>query len=119
MPRVYRRKPVPGLEELVKIAADIVARMSTDQSLFYQLGLAARTGELSLALGAKKCGAIVHSRWVTTAEAFLFLWFSEHGLEGELLERLETIVTFIVQVYHHMYFKIKVFIQLKQGETFN
>ena len=109
--RVYKRKPIPGLEELVKIAANVVAGMSTDQSLFYQLGLAARSGELSPELGAKKCGALVHSRWVTTAEVFLFLWFSDHGLEGELLQRLEIIVTFIVQVYHHMYFKIKVILK--------
>ena len=106
--RVNKRRPIPGLEELVKIAANVVAGMSTDQSLFYQLGLGSNSPEL----GAKKCRAQVHSRWVTTAEAFLFLWFSDHGLEGELLQRLEIIVTFIVQVYHHIYFKIKVILRL-------
>ena len=45
-----------------------------------------------------KCGNLVHSRWVATAEAFIFLWFSEHGLQEELLDRLEMIVTFVVQV---------------------
>ena len=33
---------------------------------------------------------------------------SENGLEGELLYRLEIITTFVVQVYHHMYYEIKV-----------
>ena len=82
--------------------------MSTDQSIFYQLGKAARAGKLSKELGAMKCGNLVHSRWVTTAEAFIFLWFSEHGLQGELLDRLEMIVTFVVQVHHQLYFDIKV-----------
>ena len=36
------------------------------------------------------------------------MWESEHGLEGELLEKLETIITFIVSVYGNMWFDIKV-----------
>ena len=36
------------------------------------------------------------------------MWESDHGLEGELLERLRTLVTFIVTVYCPMWFQIKV-----------
>ena len=35
------------------------------------------------------------------------MWQKDHGLEGELLERLRTIVTFIVSEYCPMWFKIK------------
>ena len=108
MERNYNFKPIPGLEELMDIPQDIVKNMSTDSSIFYQLGLAVKSGMLSKQLGTKKCGNICHSRWLTTGEALLFLWVSEHGLEGELLERLEIITTFVVQVYHHMYYEIKV-----------
>ena len=51
---------------------------------------------------------MVHSRWLTFAEAVLLLHMSKHGLSGELLERLETIVTYIVSVYGLMWFQIKV-----------
>ena len=108
MTRVYQAKPIPGLKTLLDIPDSVVSGMSTDQSIFYQLGKAARAGKLSKELGAMKCGNLVHSRWVPTAEAFIFLWFSEHGLQGELLDRLEMIVTFVVQVYHQLYFDIKV-----------
>ena len=59
--------------------------------------------------------SLVHSSWVTTAEAFIFLWFSDHGLEGELLWRLEIIVILVVQVYHQPYFDIKVLHRIVQG----
>ena len=50
----------------------------------------------------------MHSRWLTTAETFLEMWESEHGLEGDLYDRLEEIVTYIVSVYGPMWFNIKV-----------
>lgn len=108
MERNYEFMAIPGLEELMAIPQDVVKNMSTDSSVFYQLGLAVRTGKLSKELGTKKSGNICHSRWLTTGEAILFLWVSHHGLEGELLDRLRIIATFVVQVYHHMYFEIKV-----------
>ena len=104
MERNYNFKPIPGLEELLDIPQDIVKNMSTDSSIFYQLGLAVRSEKLYKQLGTKKSGNICHSRWLTTGEAVIFLWVSEHGLEGDLLYRLEIITTFVVQVYHHMYY---------------
>ena len=108
MERNFNFKVIPGLEDLLFIPQDIVERMSSDSSIFYQLGIAVRTGKLSQELASKKCGNLVHSRWLTTGEALLFLWMSHHGLEGEVLKKLELIVTFVVQVYQHMYFEIKV-----------
>ena len=61
------------------------------------------------------CGNLCHSRWVTTGEAILFLWVSKHGLEGELEERLKVIVTFTLQVYHQMFFQIKVLHSIDNG----
>ena len=104
MERNYNFKPIPGLEELLDIPQDSVKKMSTDSSIFYQRGLAVRSGKLCKQLGTKKSGNICHSRWLTTGEAVIFLWVSKHGLEGELLYRLEIITTFVVQVYHHMYY---------------
>ena len=40
---------------------------------------------------------------------------SEHGLDGELEEMLLTFVTFTVQVYHQMFFLIKVLHNVKHG----
>ena len=51
---------------------------------------------------------IVHSRWLNTATTFVEMWQSHHGLKGDLLDRLETIVTYIVTVYCPMWFNIKV-----------
>ena len=55
-----------------------------------------------------KSGEIVHSRWVATAETLMEFWHSQHGLEVELLRRLELIVTFRVFVESPMWSFIKV-----------
>ena len=53
MERNYNFKPIPGLEELLDIPQDIVKNMSTDSSIFYQLGLAVRSGKLSKHTGRR------------------------------------------------------------------
>ena len=45
MKRNYEFEAIPGLEELLAFPQDIVKNMSTDSSVFYQLGLAVRTGK--------------------------------------------------------------------------
>ena len=104
----FNFKVIPVLEDLLSIPQDIVKWMSTDSSIFYQLGVAVRTDKLSKELSSKKCGNFVHSCLLTTSEALIFLWMSHHSFEGEVLKRLELIVTNVVQVYQHMYFGIKV-----------
>ena len=86
---------------------EIISQLSTDQKQLYRRYTAARTGILPRDVALSKSGNIVHSRWLTTAETFLEMWESEHGLEGELLQRLETIITFIVSEYCPMWFDIK------------
>jgi hypothetical protein len=94
--------------EVIKLPEDVVRDLSRDQKLIYQRWSAVRTGTLTRDVALCKPGPIVHSRWLTTAETFLTMYQSNHRLEGELLERLEVIVTYIVSVYCPMWFLIKV-----------
>ena len=80
------------------------------QNLLYLLARAVRTGHLPREVALRKPGAVVHSRWLTFSEVLLFLWMSEHGLTGQLLERLETIVSYLVSCYIPMWFNIKVLV---------
>ena len=94
----------PEDEELTD---EVVKDLSKDQKMLYQRWRAVKTGKLSRDVAICQSGNIVHSRWLTTAEAFLKMYQSKHGLEGELLKRLETIVTYISSVYCYMWFRIK------------
>ena len=92
---------------LIDLPPEVKSDISTDQSQFYELVEAVRSGNLPRKLALRKTGKMVHSRWLTFAEAIL-LYTSKHGLSGELLLRLETVVTYIVSVYGLMWFQIKV-----------
>ena len=94
--------------EVIKLREEVVRDLSRDQKVLYQRWCAVRSGVLTRDVALCKSGPIVHSRWVTTAETFIEMYQSDHGLEGELLQRLETIVTYIVTVYCPMWFEIKV-----------
>ena len=95
----------PKAEDLPE---EIVRDLGRDQKLVYKRWRALKSGKLSREVALQKCGPVVHSRWLTTAEAFLKLYQSKHGLTGELYERLVQIVTYIESVYCTMWFKIKV-----------
>ena len=86
----------------------ILKDLNTDQHLLYMRCQAAITGVLPRDIALRKGGAIVHSRWLTTAIALIELWQSDHKLTGDLLSKLRKIVTFIVTVYCPMWFQIKV-----------
>ena len=100
--------PIPGLATLPVIPQEVVSHMSNDANMFYQLGVAIRTGNLSKELGNRKCGTLVHSRWLTTGTALLLLYCSHHGLDEEEEEKLRLLATFTLQHYHHMFWEIKV-----------
>ena len=106
--RRYDFTPIPGLCELPAIPEKVVSHMSKDSSLFYLLGVAIRTGYLPVELGNKKCGTLVHSRWLTTGTAILLLYCSDHGLDSEEDKKLTLLATFTLQVYHQMFWEIKV-----------
>ena len=99
---------IPLLEPLVDIPDKIVAEMSQDAKLSYRLVKAMALGELTPELALSKCGKFDHSRWLTTGLGLCFLWCTDHGFTGELLDRFRKIVTYVVQVYFPMYFQIKV-----------
>ena len=94
--------------DLIELPDDVIKDLSTDQHLLYKRVRAARSGHLPRDVALRKAGKIVHSRWLNTATTFVEMWQSHHGLKGDLLDRLETIVTFIVTVYCPMWFNIKV-----------
>ena len=101
-------KAVPVGPDLIALPPEIVKSLSTDANLAYLRCLAVRSGDLPRDVALRKTGEIVHSRWLTTGSTFLDMWTRDHGLEGELCTRLETIVIYLVSVYFPMFFLIKV-----------
>ena len=94
--------------DLIELPEEVIKDLSTDQHLLYKRVKAVRSGHLPRDVALRKAGKIVHSRWLNTATTFVEMWQSHHGLKGDLLDRLETIVTYIVTVYCPMWFNIKV-----------
>ena len=45
---------------------------------------------------------------LTTANIFLKLWVSKHGLRGKNLKNLQSIVEYIIGVYYPCWFNVKV-----------
>ena len=108
MEREYSFKVINLGPDLIELPEDVVRDLSTDQNLLYQLAKAVRSGHLPRDIALRKVGTMVHSRWLTFAEHLCLLWMSKHGLTGEMFDRLETIVTYLVSVYIPMWFQIKV-----------
>ena len=104
----YNFDKIDGGPGLIELPEEVIRDLSTDQNLMYKRCVAAITGVLPRDVALRKSGKMGHSRWLTMAETCIEMWQSEHGLEGELLERLRTLVTFIVTVYCQMWFQIKV-----------
>ena len=94
--------------ELIELPSEIVKTLSTDANLAYLRCKAVRSGILPRDVELRKTGEIVHSRWLTTGSTFLDMWMKEHGLTGELYDRLETIVIYEVSLYFPMFFLLKV-----------
>ena len=86
---------------------EVVKDLSRDQKVLLKRWKAVKTGTLPREVALYKSGPVVHSRWLTFADTTLQMYMSNHKLEGELLERLETIVSYIVSVYCPMWFTIK------------
>ena len=108
MERDYSFKVINKGPELIELPENVLKDLSTDQSLLYKLAKAVRSGMLPRDIALRKVGTMVHSRWLTFAESNLLMWMSKHGLTGELLDRLETIVSYLVSTYIPMWFQIKV-----------
>ena len=99
---------LPGGEDLIDLPDDIVKGLCTDANICYQYCQALKSGILPPKLLELKPGPIVHSRWLTTGEAVLFMWPRKHGLQGKDRKNLELLVKFCLQSYFKLYFDIKV-----------
>ena len=56
-----------------------------------------------------KAGTRSHSRWLTTANAFMRLHVNRHGLtDPAVLKTVKVITIFIMEVYYPCWFEIKV-----------
>ena len=108
MSRKSSFEAITGREELIELPEKVVKDLSTDSSLCYQLLVALRTGELRSELANRKCGNIVHSRWLTTGQSLIMLYMSNHDLTGENLRKFNLIVNFVANVYLPMFYEIKV-----------
>ena len=93
--------------EVPDLPESVVKDLSRDQKVLLKRWRAVKTGILPREVALYKSGPVVHSRWLTFADTMLKMYMSDHKLDGELLERLETIVSYIVGVYCPMWFSIK------------
>ena len=82
--RLEKFEPIRQIEPLIKIPNDNLKSMSIDASLSYNLVSCLESGILNPSLVNKKCGNFCHSRWLTTGQTILWLYISEHGLDGDI-----------------------------------
>ena len=104
----FKSIPYKEGERLIDLQPEIVKGLSTDANLSFCLSQIASTGVMTDELAQMMAGKVCHARWLTIAEKFLEMWLRHQGFEGELLDRLEIIVSFIVRVYFKLFFDIKV-----------
>ena len=103
----YKFRPITIGEPIVELPEDVVQDLSWDQRYAYRMAKAVRSGVLPRELALMQAGPICHSRWLTTGCALLRLWVADHGLTGELLIRLERLVTYVVSCYLPLWFLMK------------
>ena len=92
---------------LRELPAEVVNDLSTDHAYAYRLVKMITTGVIDWDLVQLKIGIVSHCRWSTTGSRFGRLYISKHGLVGNDLKNLRTIVEFDVIFYFPMFFEIK------------
>ena len=100
----------------------MVKEMSTDQKSCFKLVQALKAGHLPPEMQDMKCGPLCHARsvlivylsfyefvqrWLTCAQRLGFMWTRVHGLKGEPLKILRTLVKFCITMYFKLFFDIK------------
>lgn len=96
-------------EGLINLPTEVINDLSADQYYGYRMVHAIQSGIIPKDLVFLEVGPICHSRWLTTANRFLRLWISVHGLADEaVITNLKRIIEFIMGVYYPMWFRIKV-----------
>ena len=101
-------RALPGGEELFPLPDKILKEQSDDAKICYKYVSAVKSGVLPPELAGLKPGRIVHSRWLTTAQALLIMWTRKHGLTRKDKKNLEILVKFCLQSYFKLYFDITV-----------
>ena len=105
--RLREFEPIKELEPMVQLSEKVVKGLSTDSQLAYRLTQTIVEGKMDVDLINRRVGNLSHTRWLTTAEAILLLYMSDHGLDDEQYETLSLLSKWIVQVYFHQFFNIK------------
>ena len=108
-------KPLSIGEPPVVMPDSVVKDLSTDQKYLYEIVKIIRTGTINERLIKQKIGPVDHSRWLTTANRLCRLYISKHDLDAVDLEKLETIVSFIIYHYAVMWFQIKCYNKVYDG----
>jgi hypothetical protein len=94
---------VPIVTTLEDISEETVKDLSRDQLLLYQYAKAITSGHLPPSLAAQKPGGLNHSRWLTFC-ILLFILYTRTSHPNIALTKM---VTFGIQVYTVMWFRIK------------
>ena len=92
---------------MVQLSDKVVKGLSIDSLLTYRLTQTIVEGKMDVDLINRLVGNLSHTRWLTTAEAILLLYMSDHGLDDEQYETLSLLSKWIVQVYFHQFFNIR------------
>ena len=108
-------RPLPGGEDLIPLTDKQTKQLTTDSYICYRYVKAIKEGKLPPDLANLKCGNLSHARWLTTGEALLMMWTRVHGLTGQPLKNLETLVKFCIQMYFKLYFDISFKNRLEDG----
>ena len=99
--------PVDASAPLITLSDDVVQDLGGDQKYGYRMVMAIRSGDLPQDLAAMKTGTLSHSRWLTTSNAFMRLYVSNHGLtDPAVLKTLKLITAFIVGMKAVMSFNV-------------
>lgn len=115
MPVNFNFRPLPDGEDLLYLTEEQTKQLTTDSFICYRYVKAIKEGKLPNDLANLKCGALSHARWLTTGEALLMMWTRDHGLTGQPLKNLETLVKFCIQMYFKLYFDISFKNRLEHG----
>ena len=67
-----------------------------------------KSGVLPPELQQVQCGTISLARWLTTAQSLVCMWTRKHGLTGQDLRTLETLVKYCIEMYFKVHFDIKI-----------
>ena len=93
--------------KLLSLPEKVVADLSTDQQYGFRLASLIVGTDVDASVLGLKPGPISHARWLTTANRFMRIYVTKHGLLGNGKTDLLLIVTYIVKCYYVIWFDIK------------